>query len=166
MGNRTARNTGLPGTGVEAIGDEGKMTPEELVKEYTDKSKPFPLPALEGMYVHPRYVIHQHDLQELIDALRRLIVERDEARAKTLRGDWASDMISEAEARGYRRGVEDAAGVARTWDTTGQGHLPNANGYDAQAVRIAVNILALLKQNGNSRSPHPKSGAGASAEAK
>jgi hypothetical protein len=25
MGNRTARNTGLPGTGVEAVGDEEKM---------------------------------------------------------------------------------------------------------------------------------------------
>jgi hypothetical protein len=61
------------------------MTPEELVKEYTDKSKPFPLPALEGMYVNPRYVIHQHDLQNLIDALRNLIAERDELRKKAAR---------------------------------------------------------------------------------
>jgi hypothetical protein len=150
MGKREARNTGIPGTGVEAIGSEGKMTPEELVKEYTDKSKPFPLPALEGMYVHPRYVIHQHDLQELIDALRRLIVERDEARAKTLRGDWASDMIAEAEARGYRRGVEDAAKVAE-----------NAIVPSGLTIRA---IRRLLEQTSDTDSPHPENGTGLKSE--
>jgi hypothetical protein len=108
MGNRTARNTGLPGTGVEAVGDEEKMSQTNYY----------------------------------------------------FGGTLANDVIAEAEARGYRRGVEDAAGVARAWDTTGQGHLPNANGYDAQAVRIAVNILALLEQTSDSKRPHPKSGAG------
>jgi hypothetical protein len=111
MGNRTARNTGIPRTGVEAIGNEEKMSD-----------------------------LNESPLVKL-DRIQR-----------------------EAEARGYRRGVEDAAGVARTWDTTGQGHLPNANGYDAQAVRIAVNILALLKQNGNSNSPYPRNGTGAKSE--
>jgi hypothetical protein len=130
MGNRTARNTGIFGTGVEAIGDEEKMS-----------EKPF-----KDNFV------------------ARLIRERDEARS--FAAHYVKSLTDEAEARGYRRGVEDAAGVARTWDTTGQGHLPNANGYDAQAVRIAVNIRALLEQTSDTNSPHPKSGAGASAEAK
>jgi hypothetical protein len=114
MGNRTARNTGIPGTSVEAIGDKGKMS-------YLNES---PLVKL--------------------DRIQR-----------------------EAEARGYRRGVEDAWKVART-----HGVHPHLNVFGGgpewykHGQAIAEAILALLEQTSDMNSPHPKSGAGASAEAK
>jgi hypothetical protein len=92
MGNRTARNTGIPGTCVEAVGSEEKM--------------------ISGTG------------QRLYEAM---------VEAKTL-----AQQLAQAEARGYRRGVEDAAKVTEITIFPSQ-----------PAVRA---ILALLEQTGDTNS--------------
>jgi hypothetical protein len=43
-----------------------------LLRYYRDEDRLFPLPRLDGMYVRPRYVIHQHELDELLNAIEVL----------------------------------------------------------------------------------------------
>jgi hypothetical protein len=98
MGNRTARNTGIPGTGVEAIGDEEKMR----------------------------------------------------VQTKILTNGQVDDLVQDAEARGYRRGVEDAWKIART-----HGVHPHLNVFGGgpewyrHGQAIAEAILALREQTGD-----------------
>jgi hypothetical protein len=115
MGNRTARNTGVSGTGVEAIGDKEKM----------------------------------------IDLNESPLVKLDR-------------IQREAEARGYRRGVEDAAkNVPTNWlDSLLTG--PNGIGqgpYDGRHIEKLMRgtraaILALLEQTSDSNSPYLPHGTG------
>jgi hypothetical protein len=65
-----------------------------------------------------------------------------------LADNW-KQRATEAEARGYRRGVEDAAKVAKSFG-------------DAQDV--AYEILDLLEQSSDTNSPHPENGTGLKSE--
>jgi hypothetical protein len=143
MGNRTARNTGILGTGVEAIGDEEKMSDSVHVEETAETD------------------------------ILRLTAQRDEARATLERiqnfyretlnemAERLSDEVvnvnllveenAKAEARGYRRGVEDAIAAG------------NANapiGWPS-ARRL---LMSLLEQTSDSNRPHPENGTGAKSE--
>jgi hypothetical protein len=60
------------------------------------------------------------------------------------------DKVAEAEARGYRRGVEDAAKVAE-----------NAIVPSGLTIRA---IRRLLEQTGDTNSPHPENGTGLKSE--
>jgi hypothetical protein len=112
MGNRKARNTGVLGTCVEAIGDEGKM--------------------ISGTG------------QRLYEAM---------VEAKTL-----ARQLAEAEARGYRRGVEDAA------EATEEYEIDWRCGPFENRLYIKRAILALLEQTGHTNSPHPENGTGLKSE--
>jgi uncharacterized membrane-anchored protein len=66
---------------MRSTGKETRMSDyAKLLRYYRDENKPFPLPQLDGMYVRPRYAIHQHELDELLNAVANLIRERDEAK--------------------------------------------------------------------------------------
>jgi hypothetical protein len=72
----------------------------------------------------------------------------------------------EAEARGYRRGVEDAA--VRCDMELHNGRFPfdatRTDAHDRTAMAIRNDIRALLEQTGDSNSPHPGNGTGLKSE--
>jgi hypothetical protein len=104
--------------------------------------------------------------------IERIIKERDEARRELeeldfLRYEGGEESIGreieKAEARGYRRGVEDAAAMLK-----GRAQEISDNGLSVSAVNelrgwVDV-ILHLRKQTGDKNSPHPENGTGHSAK--
>jgi hypothetical protein len=80
--------------------------------------------------------------------------------------------LAEAEARGYRRGVADAArNVPTNWldslltGPNGIGVGPyNGRHIEKLTLGVRAKILALLEQTGDTNSPHPENGTGMKSE--
>jgi hypothetical protein len=147
MGNRTARNTGIPGTGVEAIGDKEKMSEEKeaILKERSEYS-------LRGWAM--RFLRERDELQLQLEELDFLRYEGGE--------ESIGREIEKAESRGYRRGVEDAIAAADREAANAMAEQDSA-GLEVTGISWAVArraIYAFLEQTSDSNSPHPKSGAG------
>jgi hypothetical protein len=141
MGNRTARNTGIPGTGVEAIGKGvEKMSDDVHIYSF----------FMEGDETSHRYT----GVHKKINAT---------GAQWNVTGPLAKAMKAienQAEARGYRRGVEDAAMVASSNFTNVAQFETTYNTLD----KIRSAILALLEQTSDSNRPHPGNGTGLKSE--
>jgi hypothetical protein len=87
---------------------------EKLLRYYRDEDKPFPLPRLDGMYVRPRYAIHQHELDELLDAVANLIRKRDEALALAEARAAAAKVFAIEAKEARAKALEEAAGKVPT----------------------------------------------------
>jgi hypothetical protein len=167
MGNRKARNTVVPGTGVEAIGDEEKMSAPRFHSEHADDNLGIPDDAgpTASDRIH-KLIRERNALQARVKDMASIGHEIELATLKA--ADLADMEAKEAEARGYRRGVEDAAkNVPTNWldslltGPNGIGQGPYGGRHIEKLMRgTRTQILALLEQTGDTNSPHLKSGAG------
>jgi hypothetical protein len=154
MGNRTARNTGVPGTGFEAVGDEGKMSDigktVQKVLDVANSSHNMPVPCMPSLLIKicQSWQEQQRELEEL-DFLRYEGGEESIGRE-----------IERAEARGYRRGVEDAA---KHLEAEADFEVAEAS---AMLIWAAAKLrkLADAEQTGDSKRPHPENGTGLKSE--
>jgi hypothetical protein len=73
--------------------------------------------------------------------------------------------IAEAEARGYRRGVEDARkAIIGTLDAARTSNSDIREGYELAKAAVRVAIDRMPEQTSDTNSPHPENGTGLKSE--